>query len=934
MSITAAVFNGVVTDAVGDGINHSESRVNGLGMWAAWERNFSNKLKASLDLVDNAVDAAMWDSDDEDDDDDDSSEKPSLTREEKWKKHAGNIQITTERHRLAAADAVAALRSKGKGGGANSSASNNSTDDDVDEPPSVFVHDIFGAHNTKNKNNNNNSDINEDTADSKTAVKSRGNDDGASNKNDDVGDEYDCILDDDNTLCLHNNCVKPVKKLKKILDVYNSDKIDSAIGENGVGVKQAAAAMSDLSIVVTTRIDHEPMAKTNSNDDVDDDKSNIRNCLVSIGILSKDLQTKKACEIPSWEFQVSFRIDEHPSTTNSTESEKDRQDCRSELVRNIARITLDYSSSMGKAMKKFGLASSSNRRTHGINRLARHIELMISPKYHSKPPHPHQFLMMLHRFGKNQFERKRSSNGNSMNDADVSIKANQQLDDLLRDLADELPKTYLHIPPTPYFSIKVNSETIKFQHWERQLVELHKIPLIIDRNNDFRFAEDWTVPAQEDSTYILNVSIGFDPMRANPLRGTRQVPTMENTFIGGQACSLLIYSRVSGRLFLKHDDARGVLRLNNSGTHFCQGLTIIVDDYEGRLPLTPTKESLAFGLEEHGKIHERNLYAWLGAIANLYWTHFYTKHKTKGSLGEAIKSKVDDVIQLRREEGTTLPTLKDSTFSTVENVAFHRNLVQNLIRPIKSPGQPIWIEGPDTLIKLVQNPRPKPKKKKPKSATTHVMDGYDSDGNDLFTGQPAPFLDDDNAEEQSNHEVTANERLDGRPSRSKREPKRYLDIPEPEKKRTRKMKNRHGRVNSATNNNLEDFQSELAGTKRELAGTKRELEASKATCDDYQMLLEEREQTGIMEREKIRELSRKEDSYKTALQKVREENAKTVEELQARIRQLEGRKLTAGNMDHSNAQVTTTTTENASTKGGINDAEATTPTETRTSFVL
>lgn len=467
-----------------------------------------------------------------------------------------------------------------------------------------------------------------------------------------------------------------------------------------------------------------------------------------------------------------------------------------------------------------------------------------------------------------------------------------------------------------------------------KLVELHKIPLIIDRNNDFRFAEDWTVPAQEDSTYILNVSIGFDPMRANPLRGTRQVPTMENTFIGGQACSLLIYSRVSGRLFLKHDDARGVLRLNNSGTHFCQGLTIIVDDYEGRLPLTPTKESLAFGLEEHGKIHERNLYAWLGAIANLYWTHFYTKHKTKGSLGEAIKSKVDDVIQLRREEGTTLPTLKDSTFSTVENVAFHRNLVQNLIRPIKSPGQPIWIEGPDTLIKLVQNPRPKPKKKKPKSATTHVMDGYDSDGNDLFTGQPAPFLDDDNAEEQSNHEVTANERLDGRPSRSKREPKRYLDIPEPEKKRTRKMKNRHGRVNSATNNNLEDFQSELAGTKRELAGTKRELEASKATCDDYQMLLEEREQTGIMEREKIRELSRKEDSYKTALQKVREENAKTVEELQARIRQLEGRKLTAGNMDHSNAQVTTTTTENASTKGGINDAEATTPTETRTSFVL
>ena len=153
---------------------------------------------------------------------------------------------------------------------------------------------------------------------------------------------------------------------------------------------------------------------------------------------------------------------------------------------------------------------------------------------------------------------------------------------------------------------------------------LHQIPLFIDWKNDFRTADDWTFPENDD--YQIKVSIGFDPKRANP-QGSQNTAT--NSFVGGQACSLLIFSRVSGRLFLKHDDARGVLRLSNSGTSFCQGLTIIVDDFEGHLPLTPTKESLAFGMEAYGKNHERNLYAWLGALANFYWNYFHNMFKTK-----------------------------------------------------------------------------------------------------------------------------------------------------------------------------------------------------------------------------------------------------------------------------------------------------------------
>jgi len=458
---------------------HHHSTVNGLGMWSAWERNFTNKVKACLDLVDNAVDAALWDSDDEEEDDDDDADaaddddgadkkknddedkkqsikKAPLTREDKWKKHTGNIQITTERHRLAMASAAAA-------GGVGS---DNSDDDDDDSPP-VIVHELAG----------NNGD--------------------GSNSDNDI-DDYDYILDDDNTLCLHNDCVRPVKELKSILDVYNSSKTDSAIGENGVGVKQAAAAMSDLSIVVTTRIDQEPLLekikqhgydddddnmKTNGNNDITDEKdSSVRKCVVSIGVLSKELQTNKSIVIPNWTIEVEFRVDDEQQNkedgSNKNDVDFSGEDCLSVLMKQIGTVTAEYPT-MGKAMKQFGVAVKKNQRMHGIRRLAKHVEIMISSKYSKSkkgkknqqklPPHPYQFLMILHRFGKHQLKKSNKNKTNNDQSDDIAIKAKNALDDLLRDLAEELPKTYLHIPPAPYFKIKVNSETLKFQYWERQV---------------------------------------------------------------------------------------------------------------------------------------------------------------------------------------------------------------------------------------------------------------------------------------------------------------------------------------------------------------------------------------------------------------------------------------------------------------------------------
>eukprot|EP00535_Pseudo-nitzschia_heimii_P003309 CAMPEP_0197179678 /NCGR_PEP_ID=MMETSP1423-20130617/4543_1 /TAXON_ID=476441 /ORGANISM="Pseudo-nitzschia heimii, Strain UNC1101" /LENGTH=922 /DNA_ID=CAMNT_0042629619 /DNA_START=90 /DNA_END=2858 /DNA_ORIENTATION=+ len=879
------------------------SKVNGLGMWSAWERNFSNKLKACLDLVDNAVDAALWDSDDEEDEEEE-NEGDHLTVQQRWKKQSGSIHISTEKHRLALGEYHSDESLKGDDGSDGISIGK----DGADTIPKPFiVHDILGSLGGRMKASK---------GDQADAVE---------------GSNDFRLIDDENTLCLHNDCVNPVKELRKVLDVYNSDKTESAIGENGVGVKQAAAAMSDLSIVITTRIDEEPLLMDYGNSDNGENSARrIRKCLVSIGVLAKKMQSPDACVIPSWTLPIEFNIDENDrkkiiegkkmKTENVSPSKNGKDDedimdvgdeslvgdtCKPVLMRALLKITSDNRLLM-KTMKEFGGAATKNRRKYGIQRLTKHIELMVSSPFSNKskgkpkPPHPHQYLMILHKFGKHQTSSKNGVNN------DVAIaKARNELDDLLRDLADEMPRTYLHIPPAPYFKIRVNQELLKFQYWERHLVELHRIPLIVDRKNDFRTAEDWLIPENEDDTYEINVSIGFDPTRANPHGSQHSADNMSSNFIGGQACSLMIFSRISGRLFLKHDDARGVLRLSNSGTSYCQGLTIIVDDFEGHLPLTPTKESLAFGMEDYGKIHERNLYAWLGALANVYWTHFHNLYKTKRALGNAVKGKMDRVKQLDHSEAIDLPTLRFGSFSTVEKLSFSRERVRDSIRPYKSEFTK-WSTGPSTLIKLGgANPKPK---KPPKSSTTgsgkrkatdlSVYDGYDSDGNDLMEGAPPSSAFENNIsnandelpDEKEEKTGPVRQRRDGRPVRATKEPQRFEEVPEPPKSRKKRFK-----VHDGTVVNFDaHLKKQLKSTQAELSETQLELNASKATCDDLQMQLEEVEQSAAEERNKIsqleNELHESRAKHEAEMQRVRDNFNQQLEALKARLKESEEKK--------------------------------------------
>ena len=78
-------------------------------------------------------------------------------------------------------------------------------------------------------------------------------------------------------LCIVNNSPREIRPLTQVLEVYNSSKINSgagAIGENGVGLKQGCATLSDLSFV---------LVKNGSNERLE------------LGIVAESLQKAEGC---------------------------------------------------------------------------------------------------------------------------------------------------------------------------------------------------------------------------------------------------------------------------------------------------------------------------------------------------------------------------------------------------------------------------------------------------------------------------------------------------------------------------------------------------------------------------------------------------------------------------------------------------------------
>ena len=120
-------------------------------------------------------------------------------------------------------------------------------------------------------------------------------------------------------LCLLNNSPKYIKPMAQILEVYKSSKGNQtqSIGENGVGLKQGCANLSDLSFCLSKNLNQ-----------------------YSIGIISKSLQQERACVLPS------FTFTEFPSglelmelfTTRSIEGEAIKKYGNGSLERGVTRI--------------------------------------------------------------------------------------------------------------------------------------------------------------------------------------------------------------------------------------------------------------------------------------------------------------------------------------------------------------------------------------------------------------------------------------------------------------------------------------------------------------------------------------------------------------------------------------------------------------------
>jgi len=195
----------------------------------------------------------------------------------------------------------------------------------------------------------------------------------------------------------------------------------------------------------------------------------------------------------------------------------------------------------------------------------------------------------------------------------------------------------------------------------------------------------WHLPASYAATsYKLRVFVGFDRVRIHSEEETK-------------AASLYVYSRHSGRLIKHEQDARHILGLNAGGSTYSSGLTVIVDDIDGKLPLNPTKQDVAFAEQANGDVHKGNLFAWVGAVASFFYNYHLAKFDNKKMvLTEKIRCYGPD---------PTLARMKDIDRSELTTFTYHHKAYgSKYIRFVQASAKEIV--GIDTHFKLVCDRHP------------------------------------------------------------------------------------------------------------------------------------------------------------------------------------------------------------------------------------
>mmetsp|Transcript_45843 Transcript_45843/g.139246 ORF Transcript_45843/g.139246 Transcript_45843/m.139246 type:complete len:809 (-) Transcript_45843:417-2843(-) len=550
------------------------TRVNGVGLWNSWTRNFKTPLLALLDLLDNSVDAAF--------------ERPQAEPEGT---SPGSL-----------------------GAGASDSA--------------VPTPDFSGS-----------------VSQPLSARKFHG----------EVHIDADTWNGRTTGLKIINNSSQPVKDLGKIMEVYSSSKgrdehgadhsqeedltFAESIGENGVGLKQGCATLSDLSFVLTRGSDGK----------------------MGMAVIAQRLQSAAGVYLPHIYF-------------NSTNLQ---------LLKNEIRQTLasQHYSSVGDCVSVYGDGNFE----YGLDRVLRHFAHLTKRGAGEWGEEDNVFCVVLHQ---PKHGRKTEDVDEVVSQAGLTTTKEQQYQEnanfLMQELRDELPRNYIHID----MDIRVGGEKIHFFYWQRRLTELTMFFVNIDETHSYTEADDWQEP---EKSYPLRIFCGFDSVRL--------------TGRGGGSCSLNIYSRFSGRLIKHEEDARALLKLPAGGTDYSQGLTIIVDDMLGNLPLNPTKQDVAFGEQAHGDVHKRNIFAWLSGIVRLYYKYHLETNCSgkKGNMTTKVREKGTPVVNLTR-----LKSLDQSKFTEFRDISWKQ--VGGTIVPTNRKSMTIEL-GSDTTRRFRADPSTKPARK-------------------------------------------------------------------------------------------------------------------------------------------------------------------------------------------------------------------------------